>query len=608
MADDLLPYYNRELTYVRKLAAEFADAHPKIASRLRVSADAVEDPHVGRLIEGFAYVAARIRHKIDDDFPELTDSLISALYPHYLAPIPSMSIVKFDCQADHTGSYRVPRQMEIETEPVSGETCRFTTCYDTELWPVTVENAGLTGRPLVAPANPRGSGAVAVLRLSLKCLGDDMTFTKLGPESLRFFLRGQPQQVLPLHELLFNNTISIALADGVSDPNPVILGPDAIKPVGFGRDEGLLPYPARSFVGYRLLTEYFAFPEKFLFFDLTGLEGKTLLDAGKKLEVFIYLNRTSSDLERSVSAETFELGCTPMVNLFKQRAEPIALNQTSHEYRVVPDARREGVSEVYSIDSVSMSSPDGETESVAPFYSLKHSGDPRRDHRFWHSTRRPAGPFDRGTEVHLALVDLDYVPSMPANWTLSVGITGLNRDLPGKLPYGGGHPHLQLVEGASPVAKLSCITAPTETLRPAAGPKGYWRLISHLSLNHLSVTDAESGEGADALREILKLYDFRDSAETRAVIDSVLSVKNRRVAARAASLGVGGVCRGMEVDIEFDEKGFSGSGLFLLAQVLERFLGLYCSINSFTRLTARVKGRSGVLRKWPPRAGDRTLL
>ncbi|WP_282609166.1 type VI secretion system baseplate subunit TssF [Pelagibius sp. Alg239-R121] len=608
MADELLPYYNRELTYVRKLAAEFADAHPKIAGRLRLSADAVEDPHVARLIEGFAYLTARIRHKIDDDFPELTDALIGALYPHYLAPIPSMSIVQFDCQADHTGSYEVPRQTEIETEPVGGESCRFTTCYDTTIWPIAVENASLSGRPLAAPANPRGSGAVAVLRLSLKCLTKEMTFTQLGPETLRFFLRGQPQQVLPLQELLFNNAVSIALADGVSDPNPVILGPDAIKQVGFERDEGVLPYPARSFVGYRLLTEYFAFPEKFLFFDLSGLESKVLLDAGNKLEVFIYLNRSSNDLERSVTAETFALGCTPMVNLFEQRAEPIALNQTSHEHRVVPDARREGVTEVFSIDSVTMSSPDGDTMDVAPFYSLKHSGDPRRDHRFWQAARRPAGQFDRGTEVYLSMVDLDYTPSMPANWTVSVGITGLNRDLPGKLPYGGGHPYLQLVEGASPVAKVNCLTAPTETLRPPAGPRGYWRLISHLSLNHLSITDAESGEGADALREILKLYDFRDSAETRGVIDSVLSVKNRRVAARAASLGVGGVCRGMEVEIEFDEKGFSGSGLFLLAQVLERFLGLYCSINSFTRLTARVKGRSGVLRKWPPRAGDRTLL
>ncbi len=608
MADELLPYYNRELTYVRKLAAEFADAHPKIASRLRLSADAVEDPHVGRLIEGFAYLTARIRHKIDDDFPELTDALIGALYPHYLAPIPSMSIVQFECQADHTGSYDIPRQTEIETEAVGGESCRFTTCYDTTLWPITVENATLSGRPLAAPANPRASGAVAVLRLSLKCLSKEMTFTKLGPQSLRFFLRGQPQQVLPLHELLFNNAVSVALADGVSDPNPVILGRDSIKPVGFERDEGILPYPARSFVGYRLLTEYFAFPEKFLFFDLTGLESKVLLEAGNKLDVFIYLNRSSSDLERSVSAETFALGCTPMANLFKQRAEPIALNQTSHEYRIVPDARREGVTEVFSVDSVSMSSPDGETQEVAPFYSLKHSGDPRKDLRFWQAARRPAGQFDRGTEVYLSLVDLDYTPSTPANWTVSVGITGLNRDLPGKLPYGGGHPYLQLVEGASPVTKLSCITAPTDTLRPPAGQRGYWRLISHLSLNHLSITDAESGEGADALREILKLYDFRDSAETRGVIDSVLSVKNRRVAARAASLGVGGVCRGMEVEVEFDEKGFSGNGLFLLAQVLERFLGLYCSINSFTRMTARVKGRSGVLRKWPPRAGDRTLL
>jgi type VI secretion system protein ImpG len=204
----------------------------------------------------------------------------------------------------------------------------------------------------VAPANPRAPGAVASLRLSLRCLAPDMTFTQLGPDTLRFFLRGQPQQVFALYELIFNNTVSVALADTSNDPAPVILGPDAVKQVGFERDEGILPYPARSFLGYRLLTEYFSFPEKFLFFDLTGLSAKTLLQAGNKLEVFFYFNRTFNDLERNVTAENFGLGCAPMVNLFAQRAEPIPLGQGVAEYRVVPDARRPAATEIHSIDRV----------------------------------------------------------------------------------------------------------------------------------------------------------------------------------------------------------------------------------------------------------------
>ncbi len=606
MVDELLPYYNRELTYIRKLAAEFAEAHPKIAGRLRLSADAVEDPYVARLIEGFSFLNARIRHKLDDDFPELTDALLSVLYPHYLAPIPSMSIVRFDSQPDLTSPYDIPKGTEIESETVGGEPCVFRTSYPVELWPIRIEAASLSGRPLVAPANPRAGGAVASLRLTLSCLSPEMTFTELGPDRLRFFLRGQPQQVYPLYELIMNNTVSVALAESASDPEPVILGPECIKPVGFGRDEGMLSYPARSFVGYRLLTEYFTFPEKFLFFDITGLSSKVLVEAGNKLEIFLYINRASTDLERGVSEETFALGCTPIVNLFHQQAEPLQLSHAISEYRVVPDARRPAATEIYSIDSVVATSPDGEEVPYVPFYSVKHDSGSEGPQTFWHATRRTAGRRDPGTEVYLSLVDLDFNPAAATDWVVTVGTSCLNRDLPSKLPYGGGHPRLQLVEGASPVAELTCVTPPTSTLRPPMGDRGRWRLISHLSLNHLSLTDGE--EGVEALRDILKLYDFRDSAETRAVIDSVLSVRSKLGVARAPAKDMGAFCRGVDVTIDFDAQRFSGSGLFLLATVLERFLALYCSINSYTRLTATVQGRPGVLRKWPPRAGDRHII
>lgn len=606
MVDELLPYYNRELTYIRKLAAEFAEAHPKIAGRLRLSADAVEDPYVARLIEGFAFLNARIRHKLDDDFPELTDALLSVLYPHYLAPIPSMSIVRFDSQPDLTAAYSIPKGTEIETEIVGGEPCIFRTCYPVDLWPIRIEAASLSGRPLVAPSNHRAGGAVASLRLTLSCLTDEMTFTELAPDRLRFFLRGQPQQVYPLYELIMNNTVSVALADSASDPEPVILGPECIQPVGFGRDEGMLSYPARSFTGYRLLTEYFTFPEKFLFFDITGLSPKVLVEAGNKLEIFLYINRASTDLERSVSEETFALGCTPIVNLFHQQAEPLQLSHAISEYRVVPDARRPAATEVYSIDTVTATSPDGEETPYVPFYSVKHANGTEGPQTFWHATRRTAGRRDPGTEVYLSLVDLDFNPAAASDWVVTVGTTCLNRDLPSKLPYGGGHPRLQLVEGASPVAGLTCVTPPTSTLRPPMGDRSRWRLISHLSLNHLSLTDGE--EGVEALRDILKLYDFRDSAETRAVIDSVLSVRSKLGVARAPAKDMGAFCRGVDVTIDFDAQRFSGSGLFLLATVLERFLALYCSINSYTRLTATVQGRPGVLRKWPPRAGDRHII
>src|SRR5262245_52222431 len=181
MADELLSYYNRELAYLRKLGAEFGESHPKIAGRLRMTGDAVEDPHVSRLIEGVAFLNARIRHKLDDEFPELTDGLLGQLYPHYLAPIPSMAIVQFHASRDLATGHRLRAGTEIETEAVAGEHCRFRTTKEHTVWPVEIEAATLTGRPLIGPENPRAGGAVAVVRLSLRCLSAEITFTKLSP-------------------------------------------------------------------------------------------------------------------------------------------------------------------------------------------------------------------------------------------------------------------------------------------------------------------------------------------------------------------------------------------------------------------------------------------
>jgi type VI secretion system protein ImpG len=612
MTDEILPYYNRELTYIRHLAAQFADAHPKIAARLRLGADASQDPHVERLIEAFAYLSARLRHKLDDDFPEITESLLGVLYPHYQAPIPSMAIVQLglDPEQDQLNNgLDVPRDTEIETKPIEGEPCRFRTCYPITLWPLEVRSASLNLPPFQAPVVQGTARATAVLRL---VLGGRMRTTKLSTlnlDTLRFFLKGQGQHVYPLYELLFNNTMKIAVATAPDDPRPTVLDARHLRQVGFERAEGMLPYTKRSFLGYRLLSEYFAFPEKFLFMDITGLKCATLERAANQLELFFYLNKSSTDLEQNVSADTFRLGCAPIVNLFRRTAEPIRLTHTEFEYHLVPDARRLLANEVYSIDRVTATSPDKEVSEFMPFFSVRHAVGDRDAKTFWHPTRRPAeasqGVVDHGTEVYLSLVDLGFLPTAPGNWTLNVETTCLNRDLPHRLPFGGGQPYLQMSSGNALVSQITCLTAPTRTLRPAMKRGTLWRLISHLSLNHLSLV--EHSEGADALREILLLYNFNDSPETRSLIEGVLNIGSRRTTARVEFHGTSALCRGLEVTIQFDEDRFVGSGLFVFASVLERFLALYCTVNSFTRLIATTKGRAGELRRWPPRMGERVL-
>ncbi len=606
MSDALLPYFNRELTAIRRLAGEFAAAHPKIAGRLRLAPDAIDDPHVARLLEGAAFLAARVHHRLDDEFPELTDALLGVLYPHYLAPVPSSAIVQFQPQPDLPQPLQVPAGLLLDTEAVRGETCRFRSAWPVNLWPIGIESVRLSGLPLAAPANPLAAGAVAVLRIVLTCTGPEATFSRLGVDRLRFFLRGPGHIALPLYELICAHALSVAFADAPNDPAPMVVPATAIEPVGFAAEEALLPWPARSFAGFRLLTEYFAFPEKFLFVDIGRIEAKTLLSAGNRLEIFIYLDRVAPELERLVDGDALALNCTPVVNLFPQRCEPIRVTHTDTEYRVVADSRRPAALEVWQIDKVRETVPDGSSRPWLPFYRLTHGADAEGDAACYYLPARhdTASPLT-GSEVYLTPFDAAFDPDVAAESVLSVDALCCNRDLPSALPFGGGHPEMRLVDSVSAIGRITCLTAPTATLRPPLRERRFWRLVSHLSLGHLSVVGG--AEGAAALREVLRLYDFRDTPETRTAIDGLVGTSATPGTARAPGRA-GSFCRGLDVTLEFDPRTWTDSGLYLMAGVIDRFLALHATVNSFTRTRAILRGRSGAAASWPARAGMRVLL
>jgi type VI secretion system protein ImpG len=605
MPDDLLTYYERELTFLRQIGAEFAIKYPKIASRLLLEADKCEDPHVERLIQAFAFLAGRIHHKIDDEFPEITEALLGVLYPHYLAPLPSMSIVQFVLDPDQgklTSGHRIEQGASLYSQPVSGQPCRFRTCYPVTLWPIEVVSARLDSPDRVG-SPPRS--AAAVIRLELRCLGGTK-LAELELDQLRFFLHGESPLVYALYERLFNNTCAVQLRpiEKQGGLKPIVLSPRSLQAVGFGPDESMLPHTPRSFLGYRLLQEYFVFPEKFLFFDVCELGRAAGAGFKEGVEILFFLDRMPR-LEQPVNAGTFRLGCTPVVNLFEQIAEPIRLTHAQSEYRVIPDLRRQNATEVYTIDAVISTSPHlEEALHFQPFYSVKHASDRERQRAFWHATRRPAQKKgDAGTEVYLSLVDPNFQPTLPAVETLTIHTTCSNRDLPGKLPFGGELGNFEL-EGAAPLSRIRCLKKPTETVRPPLRRGAQWRLISHLSLNYLSLCEG----GREALQEILKLYDFSDSAVIQQQIAGITYVTSRQVVGRPVSMPWNGFCRGLEVTIEFDEEKYVGSGVFLFASVLEKFLGLYVSLNSFSQLIAVTQQREEPLKRWPPRAGEQILL
>lgn len=609
MSDALLPYYNRELGAIRQLAGEFAQAHPKIAGRLRLSADAVDDPHVARLLEGVAFLSARVHHRLDDEFPQLTDALLDTLYPHYLAPVPSCAIVQLAGPAEPAAPSTLPAGLAIESEAVRGEICRFRTTQPVTLWPIAIDSVRLSGLPLTAPPNPRAAGAVAVLRIGLRCLSPEASFAQLGLDRLRLFLRGGANLALPLYELLCAHTVSVAFAEGPNDPGAVICGPDALAPAGFAPEEALFPWPARSFSGFRLLTEYFAFPEKFLFLDIKGMEARTLLCTGGRMDVFVYLDRSLPELERAVSADALALGCAPAVNLFQQRCEPIALTGTQTEYRIEPDVRRPHAMEVWRLDQVRETRPDGTRRAWQPFYRLAegaHAEDAQGDCGFYQVQRRASPAPLTGMEAWLAPFDPAFDPQQPGDAVLSIDALCTNRDLPSLLPFGGGHPALRLAKPSPSVTHIACLTAPTAALRAPLREQGYWRLVSHVSLGHLSVVGG--ADAATALKEVLRLYDLRDTAETRAAIEALTAVSAQPGTARVPGARSGAFCRGMDVRLEFEARAWQGGGLYLLAAVLDRFLALHATVNSFVRCGVGLQGRAGRVASWPARAGARVLV
>ncbi|MCF1472626.1 type VI secretion system baseplate subunit TssF [Agrobacterium vitis] len=593
MAETFLERYNDELFALRRRAEKFARAFPKIAGRLRLSGDVADDPHVERIIQSFAYSAARVRQKLDDEFPELTDSLLETLYPHYLAPVPPMSIVQFTPGATLAGMQLLPRHTDIVTEPVGGDPCQFRTTQDVEIVPMTVSNASLTGLPLDAPAAPF-AGAAGVLRLSLRSTAPKQdSMAGLGVKRLTFFIASAWAQAAALFELLANHCIGMALARHSEDRNAVFLPAENLRPLGFAPEQAMLPTAPGSFAGYRLLTEFFTLPQKFLFLEVSGMDRWQ----GDDVELYIYLDSSDARLERMISASDIVLNATPVINLFRQSSEPLTLDGSRTEYSLLPDSRRQTTREIYMVEQVRLSAASGEEQDARPFFGSSQRG--ANSSVFWQAVRR-FDEDDGSSDTQIAFVDRNRGPLEPTGLTASVDTLCLNRDLASQLPFGGGHPHLQLVKRSESVAEIKALLPPTPAIRIHEKLARQWRLVSHLLLNHLSLFDNDGS----ALKDILSLYALRDAPETRQLVEAISRVEAKHALARLGPAMVPGT----DVTIEFDPAMIDRAAAFIFGSIIDHFCGLYTSVNSFTRLTLTMRGQSEPIVRWPARAAERPLL
>ena len=597
--EEFLHHYLDELAYLRRMGKEFAHLYPKVAARLELADGQSSDPDVERLIESFAFLTARLERRLDMELPEISAGLLGVVYPNLVNPIPPLAMARFDLdptQGKVTSGRQVPRHTKLFAQGADGTVCRFRTAYPVELWPLDIVDVDLYPRSAFKALDYHPNVASA---LRVRLLSRGASLAEMDLRRLRFHLHGESTMVSALYDLLGHTLAGVGL---VADEGQemVFLPGEALAPVGFGPDEDVIPAGPHLHPGYRLLQEYLHYAPKFHFFDLSGLER---CRARERLDI-LFLFRENPRGRLTIEQDTVLLGCTPIQNLFSRTTEPIRIDQRRTEYRVVPDLRREAVTEIHSIRSVSVSSNPGKpTAEVQPFFSFRHDGGGAAPTAFWHARRASTGRADRqGTDMWLSFVDLDFKPALPPNQVVYAQTLCTNRELAVQLPAGA----LLQVEDAAPVMHISCLTRPTETAYPALGGATLWKLVSNLSLNHLSLSSGAAS--LDALREVLRLYNISASPFVDRQIEGICEMHVRPVAGRIGEEAWRGFCRGTLVTLVFDETQFVGGSALLFASVLHRFFGLHAGLNSFTQVAMKTLQRDQEWKRWPPLAGSQPLV
>ncbi|TWI67527.1 type VI secretion system protein ImpG [Pseudoduganella lurida] len=609
--EQLLPYLQEELATLRRDCRELSVRYPRLAGMLGITDDACGDPHVERLIQACALLSARVSKKLDDDYPRFTQALLQTTYPHYLRPFPSCSVIQIDYQMASSEQPRtVPRGTDLKSRPVQGVRCHFRTSTDVVLSPL-----GVTGARYIPVASaPEGHRIDHAFESAFEFSLTSVTPLKeLEMKRLTLFINGEASLCAALRDALFLRTApAFVRSDGTGPWYRLPVFP--IHPAGFQDSDALLPWPARSHPAYRLLTEYFAFPDKFNFIeiDLAAVLAK-MPQLGNGFTLHLPLRGLTRDAATSrtlanVGAGNLLSHCAPVINLHSRAAAPIDLHRRAPEYPLLIDLARPAEYELYSIDTARLISGTGtsqRTTELRPFYGRSHGQGTSAtgEGGYWITHRDDAAAEgDPGHEIRIALVDHEMRTSLPEAQTLSVDITCSNRDVPSTLAYGRADGDLQ-ANGILDSAPIRFLRKPTLSRRFPANQRAHWRLISHLALNQRALSDL----GLVELRKMLTLYDLPCSPITQRQIEGIVALSSRTVHEWVRSGEHTALMAGIDICVTVDESAYVASGLHVFIQLLDRFLALYGQINVFTRLRFLSATTGQEILLCPPRSGMTVL-
>lgn len=614
--EQLLPYYERELGLFRQYTREFSSRYPKAAGRLLIAGDTCEDPHVERLIQSVALLTARVAKRLDDAYPQFTHALLDTLYPHYLRPFPACSIVRIaDDEAPGGGQLaqlaHVPRGTLLRSQPVQGVACKFTSVYDVTLAPLAISRLHFSAIIDAPPGLRLPDGASALLSIQFTSSSDNYHLDQPGFANLRLFADGEPSVRAALLDALFLRGAGAYVALDEHSPWLAVDG-TPLAPAGYADDDALIPISARSHPALRLLTEYFAFPEKFHFIDISWSRLAALLPKQcRQFTLHLPLKGVRSDshearLLSGVSRDNLLLGCTPVVNLFAKSGVPIRLTHTEPDYALLADATHAFAYDIHSIEAVTVVRKDEAGERLSTFLPLYASlqgsqaeHDPEEG-QYWLARRdETVAAISPGHEMRLCLIDPQFSPGSAACATVSTQLLCSNRDLPTQLHYGlpGGDLLAEDVPDGIPARFLR---KPTPSMRFLADT--HWRLIAHLSLNYSGLTQAGLGE----FQKMLSLYDLPRSPTTQRLIQGIVTLEHGSTRAWMPTVPFPTLMPGIAIRLGIDEQAFVGSSIYIFAQVLQRYFALNSQLNCFSQLTLLSQRSGEEILRCPERSADAT--
>ena len=630
----LLTLYEQELRYFRESSGEFARAFPKIAHRLGIEGQDVADPYVERLIEATAFLAARVGLKLDAEYPRFTGHLLDIVYPQFMAPTPSMIVVSLAVDPDDAnlaGGPTLPRGSGLRARHAVGQNthCEFRSSRALRVWPVEVQRAQyFTYAPdLPLAQHPQAREIRGGLRIALRATAG-LKFDQIALDELLIHFGGAEDVAWQLHECMLGKPLGVlvqplsagGVAAGASAGAVRQLPASAVQPVGFEDDEALLPVTATGFSGHRLVQEYFAFPQRFQFARIVGLQRVLSAMAASEVELVVLFSRGDAALEKLVSVDNVQLHCVPAINLFSKRLDRVTVNEGVSQFHLVPDRTRPQDFEVHTVtEVVGHGNPAGADampeQPFLPFYAAFHGS--RHSHpAYFTTTREPRMPSARqrteghrsshiGSEVYMQIVDPQQAPYAGSLRQLAVSALVTNRDLPLLMPMGREN-DFDCID-AFPAQRVRMVRGPSRPVSPVVNHGLGWRVIDHLALNYLSLADSSAQQGAAALREMLMLYAVHGDEVRQGQVRGLLSVRSKPVARRLPLAGPIAFGRGLEVTLEVDRNAFHGHSAFLFGAVMARYLARHVEVNHFVETVLTAPGRGEIMR-WRPLCGARPIL